>query len=109
MNGAEAVQTAPVVVPHKSKLRKRLKWLVLAGCALAIVVSLASRARKAGSNARLDKALVAAVRKGTLEVLVLETGRIEPRAQAQVKSRVGGQVTEVTVDEGQKVAVGQVL
>src|SRR3954452_19498765 len=87
----------------------RLRWMLPVAAVLAIVVAVAVRARKGGAVAGLDKALVASVRRGDLDVTVLETGRIEPRAQAQVKSRVGGQVTAVTVEEGEKVRVGQVL
>jgi macrolide-specific efflux system membrane fusion protein len=109
MNG-EAVEAAPVVVPRKkSKARRWAKWIVLLACLVAIAGNLIARARKKAAAAKLDKSLVTTVRKGDLDVTVLETGRIEPRAQAQVKSRVGGQVTEVTVEEGQKVAVGKVL
>jgi RND family efflux transporter MFP subunit len=108
MNG-EAVEAAPVVIVQKSKLRRWAKWIVLAACLVIIAVNVVSRLAKRGAGAKLDKALVANVRKGDLDVTVLETGRIEPRAQAQVKSRVGGQVTDVTVQEGEKVQVGKVL
>jgi RND family efflux transporter MFP subunit len=86
-----------------------VKWVVLVGCMTVIAATLAVRARKSGARVKFDKGLVTKVRKGDLEVTVLETGRIEPRVQAQVKSRVGGQVTAVTVQEGEKVAVGQIL
>jgi macrolide-specific efflux system membrane fusion protein len=99
---------SPAAVSGRRR-RGWVKWLVLAGCLTAIGLSLAARVRKSGARANLDKALVTKVRKGDLEVTVLETGRIEPRAQAQVKSRVGGQVTEVTVKEGEKVQVGKIL
>jgi RND family efflux transporter MFP subunit len=82
--------------------------VALAGL-LVIVGVLAARARRGGTAVKLDKALVASVRRADLDVTVLETGRVEPRAQAQVKSRVGGQVTDVTVQEGEKVQVGKVL
>src|SRR3954454_15549855 len=87
----------------------RLRWMLPVAAVLAIVVAVAVRARKGVAVAGLDKALVASVRRGDLDVTVLETGRIEPRAQAQVKSRVGGPVTAVTVGEGGEAGVGQLL
>ena len=92
-----------------AKVRRKIKWAVLVVCLLVGVGALASRAQKGRATGKADSALTATVRRADLEVTVLETGRIEPRAQAQVKSRVGGQVTEVTVQEGEKVRVGQVL
>ena len=49
------------------------------------------------------------VGRGTLSVTVLATGRVEPALQAQIRSRVGGVVSEVLVTEGQAVAQGDVL
>jgi macrolide-specific efflux system membrane fusion protein len=101
-----AESAAPAV--RKSRLY-RLRWMVPVAAVLAIVVAVVVRARKGDAAVGLDSSLVATVRRADLDVTVLETGRIEPRAQAQVKSRVGGQVTDVTVQEGEKVKVGQIL
>jgi RND family efflux transporter MFP subunit len=94
---------------RRSWWRRQLKWFVFAGCLLVTGTTLVLRARRSGAENKFDKALVTQVRQGDLDVTVLETGRIEPRAQAQVKSRVGGQVTDVTVQEGERVQVGKVL
>jgi macrolide-specific efflux system membrane fusion protein len=98
-----AIHPAPRTRSH------RLRWVVPAAAVLLVVVAAVVGGRKRGAAARLDKSLITTVRRGDLDVTVLETGRIEPRAQAQVKSRVGGQVTAVTVQEGEKVKVGQLL
>jgi RND family efflux transporter MFP subunit len=52
---------------------------------------------------------VAVVERGSLAVHVLATGRVEPALQAQIRSRVGGVVAEVLVNEGQVVKKGDVL
>ena len=57
----------------------------------------------------MDKSLLATVKKIDLEVVVLETGRVEPLLQTQIKSKVGGQVTRVEVEEGARVKKGQIL
>jgi membrane fusion protein, macrolide-specific efflux system len=105
--GPALVEQSPARVAPRS--RGRVKWLIALAALLLVVGALAVRARHGGTAAKLDKSLVASVRRADLDVTVLETGRIEPRAQAQVKSRVGGQVTEVTVQEGEKVRIGQGL
>jgi RND family efflux transporter MFP subunit len=99
----------PLGVPRAGFLRRRWRWVLFLGVPLLVIGGLGLRARSQRSGEVVDKALVAVSKKGDLEVTVLETGRIEPRAQAQVKSRVGGQVVQVTVEEGEKVKVGQGL
>lgn len=85
------------------------KWLLLPLLIVVAVVVMVFREPSRGADPKLDKSLLTTVKKGDLEVTVLETGKVEPKAQAQVKSRVGGQVTDVAVVEGQPVKKGQVL
>lgn len=49
------------------------------------------------------------VARGALEVVVAETGRIEPLMKSDIKSKVAGQVLAVRVKEGQAVKKGDVL
>jgi membrane fusion protein, macrolide-specific efflux system len=96
-----------VISTRRGFFRRRLVWagifvLLVAGAA---VVSGRSR----GSNDKPGDSLTAKVKRGDLEVAVLETGRVEPLLQTQIKSKVGGQVTEVLVQEGEKVKKGQIL
>jgi membrane fusion protein, macrolide-specific efflux system len=109
MSVALARETSPQRLPSPGKLRRRLRWVIPLVCLILVGAGFVVRGRRGKGAASFDKSLVTSVRRGNLDVTVLETGRIEPRAQAQVKSRVGGQVTEVTVEEGEKVRVGQVL
>jgi RND family efflux transporter MFP subunit len=88
--------------------RRRSVWLVLVGLLAAGSLG-ALRQRSGGAAGKLDKSLTATVKRSDLEVVVLETGRVEPRLQTQVKSKVGGQVVDVVVQEGEKVKKGQNL
>jgi membrane fusion protein, macrolide-specific efflux system len=101
--GAE-VETAP---KRRGFFQRRLVWLgMLVGvCAVAVLV--ARRGSSASDKER--NALTATVKRADLDVVVLETGRVEPLLQTQIKSKVGGQVVEVAVQEGQKVKKGQLL
>jgi macrolide-specific efflux system membrane fusion protein len=84
--------------------------LLLAGLVLIGVLVGVALVRFGRSEAQaVGELLVATVKRGDLEVTVLETGRVEPRAMTQIKSRVGGQVAEVKVVEGESVRKGQVL
>ncbi len=103
----EAVAVAPVV-RRRGLVRRLMIWLVVVPL-VAVGGIVALRQGRGGAASELDKALTAVVKRADLDVVVLETGRVEPRLQTQIKSKVGGQVTEVSVEEGQKVKTGQVL
>src|SRR5262249_24934392 len=49
------------------------------------------------------------VRRGDVEVLVTETGTIEPLKKVEVKSKVAGRISRLLVDEGLRVRAGQLL
>jgi HlyD family secretion protein/macrolide-specific efflux system membrane fusion protein len=57
----------------------------------------------------IDAALVVAVKRGTLRIEILETGRVEPREKVELKSKLAGQVFAVRVDEGDRVRRGDLL
>ena len=88
--------------------KRRLTWLGIFVLLLGGGLLLA-RGSSGGTASATDKSLLATVKKSDLEVVVLETGRVEPLLQTQIKSKVGGQVTKVEVEEGAKVGKGQVL
>jgi membrane fusion protein, macrolide-specific efflux system len=94
--------------PRVGFFKRRLTWLgmfvLLLGGGLLI-----ARGSSGGTAAATDKSLLATVKKIDLEVVVLETGRVEPLLQTQIKSKVGGQVTQVEVEEGARVKKGHVL
>ena len=104
----EAVAMAPAPAVRRRGLLRRVIWFV-AVPALAVAGIVAIVQSRRGAAAQLDKSLSAVVKRADLDVVVLETGRVEPLLQTQIKSKVGGQVTEVKVEEGQKVKKGQVL
>ena len=86
--------------------RRRWPWLVLL---LLIVGGYALARRRNAGPKDLDASLLVTVKKGDLEIEVVETGKVEPREKVEVKSKVAGQVERVFVEEGQKVKRGQLL
>lgn len=49
------------------------------------------------------------VKRGDVEIKVIETGTIEPLRKVEVKSKVGGRLSKMLVDEGDHVVQGQTL
>jgi RND family efflux transporter MFP subunit len=64
---------------------------------------------RAAKGVTVDPTLVAKVGRGDLELAVTELGKITPREQVAVKSKVSGQVEKILVDEGMEVKQGQLL
>jgi HlyD family secretion protein len=90
-------------------LRKNSKWII-AGAAVAVLGGGGAWwaiARGAGDQLPTD-ALID-VKRGDLEIVVAETGRIQPLTKVDVKSKVAGQVLAIRVKEGQTVKRGDVL
>ncbi len=89
--------------------RRGRRWVVgvalVVGAGVALIVALVGRS----APKPLDPALVVTAERTTLDIEILETGRIAPIESVKLKSKVAGQVTEVRVEEGQVVKRGQVL
>lgn len=90
-------------------MRKRWKLLVyaillplalLGGCGLLIATKLKPKPKKPRT---------AKVELGDVIVSVRETGVIQPIKQVEVKSKVAGQLSYLGVDEGDRVAAGQII
>ncbi len=70
----------------------------------------AAWAKRGGGRAEpVDASALVTVRRGTIAVEVVETGRVAAREKAEVKSKVAGQVVAVQVREGDVVKKGQLL
>jgi HlyD family secretion protein len=57
----------------------------------------------------LNPEAVVTAHRGDLEIVVTETGRIQPLTKVDIKSKVAGQVMNLSVKEGQAVKAGDVL
>jgi RND family efflux transporter MFP subunit len=70
--------------------------LLLAGCG-------------GGGDAKIDDNLVRVVQRGDLVDEVSESGKIAPAFDVDIKSKVSGEVSTVLVEEGERVAEGDLL
>ena len=90
----------------RKKTRRRL---LLAGgglLLLAVTVGLVSASR---GGTEIDPSKLAKVERGDIARSVVATGKIEPLAKVEVKSKASGIVKEILVDYGDPVRKGQVL
>lgn len=89
--------------------RKRRWWLWLAvALPLLTGVGMVVRAKRQPGRV-IDASKLAVVEEGEIARSVVATGRIEPRAKVEVKSKASGLVERILVDEGDYVRRGQVL
>jgi HlyD family secretion protein len=89
--------------------KKRRRWIVvgvvlvvLIGCGFGIAAALRP-------NHQIDPSKLATVERGDLARSVVATGKIEPLAKVEVKSKASGIVEKIFADYGDHVKQGQVL
>lgn len=92
---------------RNGKKKRRVVWLivivvVLAGVGVAVQASLTP-------DHSIDPSKLVEIEKGDIARSVVATGKIEPRAKVEVKSKASGIVKEIFVDYGDYVRQGQVL
>jgi HlyD family secretion protein len=92
---------------NNGKQKPRRRWvLVVAGVGLLVLVGWLV-ARRSGQV--IDPSRLAAVERGDVARSVVATGKIQPLAKVEIKSKASGIVKRLFVDYGDRVRVGQVL
>lgn len=115
MSEAKSSTIPPVVSSMTSETmkrparRRRRRWPWIAGTALVLLGGGLVAQRSRAQASPIDPASLVTVTKKSLEVDILESGRIAPREKADIKSRIPGQVQSVMVREGATVKKGDVL
>jgi HlyD family secretion protein len=88
--------------------KKRRRRIALAVVGLVLVAALGLVAAKRGGK-EIDPSRLASVEKGDLARSVVATGKIQPLAKVEIKSKASGIVQRLFVDYGDHVKEGQVL
>lgn len=87
-------------------VKKTLFWCGLPLIAFVLLVMVVGRAvLKAHPKSERSET----VTRGDVEIKVVETGTVEPLHKVEVKSKVGGKVLHLLVEEGARVKQGQLL
>jgi HlyD family secretion protein len=91
---------------HKSKRRR---WIFLGVAVFVVVVGIVGGTTLLRSNNQIDPSKLARVERGDLARSVVATGKVEPLAKVEIKSKASGIVKQVFADYGDRVKQGQVL
>jgi len=93
---------------HKSN-RKRRRWILIIAGGVALVGATLGLTAALRPNHLIDPSKLAAVERGDIARSVVATGKIQPLAKVEVKSKASGIVKRIFVDYGDRVQQGQVL
>ena len=89
--------------------KKKRRWLwVTAVLVLVIAAGIGLRATLR-TTPTIDPSRLVEIERGDIARSVVATGKIEPRAKVEVKSKASGIVKQLFVDYGEHVRTGQVL
>jgi HlyD family secretion protein len=91
---------------HKSKRRR---WIFLGVAVFVVVVGIVGGTTLLRSNNQIDPSKLARVERGDLARSVVATGKVEPLAKVEIKSKASGIVKQIFADYGDRVKQGQVL
>lgn len=87
-------------------MRKRIIYV---GTAFFILCALLEGCQSRGTAKKSKSIRTAVVGRGDIRIVLQEVGVIDPLYKAEVKSKVSGTITDIRVEEGQKVSTGDVL
>ena len=90
--------------------RKRRRRFVLGGIVLVVLIGIGIGVTAAlRPNHQIDPSKIATVERGDIARSVVATGKIQPLATVEVKSKASGIVKQIYVDYGDRVKAGQIL
>ena len=93
---------------HKNGRKPRRKILYILG-GVILVAGIAGTALALKSRTEIDPSKLAKVERGNLARSVVATGKIEPLAKVEIKSKASGIVKQIFLDYGDRVKQGQIL
>jgi HlyD family secretion protein len=89
--------------------KKRRRWLIVGAIGVILVGGGFGIAAALRPNHQIDPSKLATVTRGDLARSVVATGKIEPLAKVEIKSKASGIVEHIFADYGDRVKQGQVL
>ncbi len=90
--------------------RKRRRRYIIGATVLVVLIGIGVGVTAAlRPNRRIDPSKIATVDRGDIARSVVATGKIQPLATVEVKSKASGIVKQIFVDYGDRVKAGQIL
>lgn len=96
-------------MPNNHKNGRKRRWVLLGIIVLVLVAAVFGIAAALRPNHNIDPSKLGSVERGDVARSVVATGKIEPLAKVEVKSKASGLVKRVYVDYGDHVKAGQLL
>jgi HlyD family secretion protein len=93
---------------HKNGSKRRRR-IIYGAVGLALIAGVVGTTLALRSNPAIDPSKLAKVEKGNLARSVVATGKIEPLAKVEIKSKASGIVKQIFADYGDHVRRGQIL
>ena len=95
-------------MPNGNGRKRRRRKLLFGGAGAVVLAAIALIAARSSSK-EIDPSRLATVERGDVARSVVATGKIQPLAKVQVKSKASGIVKRLDVDYGDRVRQGQLL
>lgn len=93
----------------RNHARRHRRWFWGTAAALLLLAAVFGTTHVLSSNATVDPSRLAVVERGDIARSVVATGKVQPLAKVEVKSKASGIVKRIYVDYGDRVRQGQVL
>lgn len=103
---------ATIATPRRRARSGRKWWLIIGGSVIVLIIAvvvLASIAATRAALAQLPGWQTTAATRGAIDATINATGNIEPKAEAELRFLVDGNVTKILVKPGDAVVPGQPL
>jgi HlyD family secretion protein len=92
---------------HRSSRRKR--WILITVAVVGLGASVFAVANVLHPDTSIDPSKLATIKLGNIAQSVVATGKVEPLAKVEIKSKASGLVKKIFVDYGDQITEGQVL
>ena len=92
---------------HRSSRRRR--WIIIIAAVVGLGASVLAVANVLHPDTSIDPSKLAAIKLGDIAQSVVATGKVEPLAKVEIKSKASGLVKKIFVDYGDHVTEGQVM
>ncbi|MGA8185870.1 MAG: efflux RND transporter periplasmic adaptor subunit [Terriglobia bacterium] len=92
---------------HRSSRRRR--WILVAIAVIGLGASVFAVANVLHPDTSIDPSKLATIKQGDIAQSVVATGKVEPLAKVEIKSKASGLVKKIFVDYGDHITEGQVM